>query len=216
MNLLKKGGWGKMWNRDLQSFEFLVNTYYAGSKIFRYPMIILILLGFTIPFHKGLSQEINRRFRHYTSLEELSQNTVDCILRDKSGFMWFGTWNGLNRFDRYHFTVYKTDNQGNSLSNNFVYSLSEDTCGNLWIGTKYGLNQYEFTHDRFRSFFHNEGDYNTLSDNQINAVCCDHEGFIWAGSSQNGLDKIKYDYKLQKRGEIYGNIYFTAMLLDET
>ncbi|MEI8224399.1 MAG: two-component regulator propeller domain-containing protein [Bacteroidota bacterium] len=163
-----------------------------------FPAVILLLPGLIIPFQISQSQEINLRFQHYTTLEDLSQNTVDCILRDKRGFMWFGTWNGLNRFDGYHFVVYKSDNQGNSLSNNFIYSLCEDTLGNLLIGTKYGLNQYDFKQDRFRNYFHDDIDSNTLAENQINAVFCDNEGFIWAGTNQNGLDKILFDYKQQK------------------
>lgn len=53
---------------------------------------VKLVLGLTFAFYHVNSQDINRRFRHYTTLEELSQNTVDCILRDKRGFMWFGTW----------------------------------------------------------------------------------------------------------------------------
>jgi signal transduction histidine kinase/ligand-binding sensor domain-containing protein/DNA-binding response OmpR family regulator len=160
-----------------------------------YIMFLLGLFGIVLP---SFSQDINRRIRHYTTLEDLSQNTIDCILRDSRGFMWFGTWNGLNRFDGYHFTIYKADNQVNSLSNNFVYSLSEDNHGNLWIGTKSGLNQFDFTHDVFRSFYHDDQDFNTLGDNQINAVYCDQEGFIWAGTKNSGLDKIQYDYVQQR------------------
>ncbi len=165
---------------------------------------ILVFVGLVsaFPVQDILSQEINRRFQHYTTLEELSQNTVDCILRDKRGFMWFGTWNGLNRFDGYYFTVYKSDNESNPLSNNFIYSLGEDTCGNLWIGTKYGLNLFDFSHDLFLSFLHDEADFNSLADDQINAVYCDKEGYIWAGTNQGGLDRIKFDYQQQKIEQI--------------
>lgn len=112
--------------------------------------------------------------------------------------MWFGTWNGLNRFDGYQFTIYKADNEDNSLSSNFVYSMCEDIHGNLWIGTKNGLSQFDFIHDEFRNFYHDDQDFNTLGDNQVNAVYCDERGIIWAGTKQSGLDKIEYDYVKQK------------------
>lgn len=178
-------------------------TVFRGWFKSGHPSYILFLLGLFGIVMSSFSQDINRRIRHYTTLEDLSQNTIDCILRDSRGFMWFGTWNGLNRFDGYHFTVYKADNQANSLSNNFVYSLCEDNHGNLWIGTKSGLNQFDFTHDVFRSFYHDDQDFNTLGDNQINAVYCDREGFIWAGTKNGGLDKIAYDYTQQKIMKIW-------------
>ncbi len=162
-------------------------------------LLMLALWGIFVP---AFSQDINRRIRHYTTLEDLSQNTVDCILRDSRGFMWFGTWNGLNRFDGYHFAIYKADNQAGSISNNFIYSLSEDIYGNLWIGTRNGLNSFDFTHDVFRSFYHDDQNFNSLADNQINAVYCDNKGLIWAGTRNNGLDKIEYDYTSHKTVKI--------------
>ncbi len=176
-------------------------TFFSGSAAcYKWVIFLAAFMVCTVPFY---GQDINRRIRHYTTLEELSQNTIDCIWRDSRGFMWFGTWNGLNRFDGYHFTTYKADNRANSLSNNFIYSLCEDNYGKLWIGTKYGLNQYDFTHNLFRSFYHDRNDFNTLGENQINAVYCDHEGFIWAGTAKSGLDKIKYDYRKNKIEQIW-------------
>ena len=71
------------------------------------------------------------RISYLTSDEGLSQNTVDCILKDSRGFMWFGTWNGLNRYDGYTFKVYKKEDNLHSLSSNFIHSMCEDTEGNL-------------------------------------------------------------------------------------
>ena len=93
--------------------------------------IILLFIGFLT-----LSgQEVNLRFQHITSEQGLSQNTIGCMLQDSRGFMWFGTWNGLDRYDGYNFLTFKSENQQGGLSNNFIYSICEDKEGNIWAGT---------------------------------------------------------------------------------
>jgi ligand-binding sensor domain-containing protein/signal transduction histidine kinase/CheY-like chemotaxis protein/AraC-like DNA-binding protein len=138
------------------------------------------------------AQNINLRFQHYTSDNGLSQNTVDCILKDSHGFMWFGTWNGLNRFDGYSFVVYKSENLPNSLSNNFIYAICEDKNGNLWVGTKNGLNKFDYSRNKFTRYFFEKDNPNSLPDNTILSLTCDCNGLIWIGTS-NGLCTINID-----------------------
>ena len=92
------------------------------------------------------------RFLHYTADHGLSQNMIDCILKDSKGYMWFGTWNGLNRFDGYSFVVYR-QNQRNKdgIINNFIHALAEDRFGNIWVGTGAGLCVYIYKKDRFKT-----------------------------------------------------------------
>ena len=74
--------------------------------------------------------------QHYSILNGLSQNTVMAILQDKQGFMWFGTWDGLNRFDGYTFTVYKAMKDGALAQvNNRVECIFEDEAEQIWWGT---------------------------------------------------------------------------------
>ena len=76
--------------------------------------------------------------------EGLSQLSVLKIHQDKSGFMWFATRNGLNRYDGNSFVVYKHSNGDSlSLSSNHVTALAEDDRGNLWVGTMNGLNRMD-------------------------------------------------------------------------
>ncbi len=130
------------------------------------------------------------RISFLTSDEGLSQNTVDCILKDSRGFMWFGTWNGLNRYDGYSFKVYKKEDTPHSLSSNFIYTVCEDTQGNLWIGTRNGLNLLDFKKDRFINFLHDSLNQGSIAGNWINILICDPEGAIWIGTNGSGLDKI--------------------------
>lgn len=76
---------------------------------------------------------------YFRSLEVengLSQNMVYCIIQDACGFMWFGTQDGLNRYDGQNFRVYKKDpSNANSIGSNSLFSMLEDKKGMIWLGT---------------------------------------------------------------------------------
>lgn len=135
----------------------------------------------------------NLRFEHITSDNGLSQNTVMCILQDSRGFMWFGTWNGLNRFDGYSFKTFKSSAQNSALSNNFIYSICEDQRGDLWIGTKNGLNRFLYAKNKFVNYFHDPDDPNSISSDWIKSVVCDNKGRIWIGTAEHGVDCLTPD-----------------------
>lgn len=94
------------------------------------------------------SQDIS--FRTYEVENGLSHNTVSCILQDDKGFMWFGTKDGLNRFDGYDFKLYKNDLiQNHGLESNFIRSLHEFD-GYIWVGTDNGLFRYSKETESFK------------------------------------------------------------------
>ncbi|HJX70505.1 MAG TPA: two-component regulator propeller domain-containing protein [Bacteroidales bacterium] len=116
--------------------------------------------------------------------------------------MWFGTWNGLNRFDGYTFTIFKQNpDERISLSNNFIYSMCEDKSGNLWIGTASGLNVYLCEEDKFIVFRHQPVNQQTIISNRINAIITDRNGDIWIGTD-HGADK----FSISEKGDIVGEI----------
>ena len=84
-----------------------------------------------------LSPGQHLRFERISLEQGLSQSTVFSMLQDSQGFMWFGTEDGLNKYDGYTFTIYKHDpDNPNSLSSNAVSAIYEDQEGMLWIGTE--------------------------------------------------------------------------------
>lgn len=93
------------------------------------------------------------KFKHLSLKEGLSQSSVVCILQDHKGFLWFGTRDGLNRYDGYSFKNYRYNSQDSgSLSNSNIKSLYEDENNNLWIGTNNGLNKYISDKDCFKRY----------------------------------------------------------------
>jgi ligand-binding sensor domain-containing protein/signal transduction histidine kinase len=130
------------------------------------------------------------RFDRMSIAEGLSQSTVECILQDRKGFVWFGSEDGLNRFDGYSFTVFRHDPQeSNSLSSNYVRCLLEDQTGGLWIGTwGGGLDRLDPETGQFTHHRHDPDDRHSLSHDNILCLYEDRSGQLWVGTAGGGLD----------------------------
>lgn len=81
-------------------------------------------------------------FKHIGIEEGLSNSTIECIFQDYRGFIWFGTRDGLNRYDGKQITVYKKTADSNSISDNYIRCIYERDDHTLWIGTSNGLNMF--------------------------------------------------------------------------
>jgi two-component system sensor histidine kinase ChiS len=161
----------------------------------------------SFPPSAGASQAITGHsiaFEHISVEQGLSQATVYAILQDSLGFMWFGTLDGLDKYDGYQFTVYRHDPQdSHSLSSNTIHALYEDSTGALWIGTRNGLNRLALSDvegfDRETENAHGEGaftryqhrpdDPSSLSDDYVYTVYEDGLGTLWVGT-RNGLNRL--------------------------
>jgi len=152
----------------------------------------LLWLLFHLAGTTAFSQKQQIRFAHLSTEQGLSQSNVTCILQDTRGFMWFGTRDGLNKYDSYTFTVYKnTAGDPGSLSNNFITSIIEDKQGRLWIGTwGGGLNQFDSKKGRFTRYGHDQRRRGGLSSDFINSLMQDSQGNIWIGTNGGGLDML--------------------------
>jgi signal transduction histidine kinase/ligand-binding sensor domain-containing protein/AraC-like DNA-binding protein len=130
------------------------------------------------------------RFKHINRNDGLSQSNVTCILQDYKGFMWFGTRDGLNRYDGYTITVYRNDPSNvRSLSHNYIRTIYEDKQHRLWIGTEDGgLSLYNRTTDDFTNYLHNPRDTRSISSNKVRAIAEDSKGRLWIGTGGGGLN----------------------------
>ncbi len=124
------------------------------------------------------------RFDQISIEQGLSQSSVRVIFQDSRGFLWFGTEDGLNRYDGYAFKTYKPDPDApNSLSDRWITSIVEDKEGTLWIGTRLGgLNHYDPRTEQFTHFLHDDEDPSSLSDNHINVLYLDRNDNLWIGT----------------------------------
>jgi ligand-binding sensor domain-containing protein/serine phosphatase RsbU (regulator of sigma subunit) len=137
------------------------------------------------------------KFNHIGREKGLSQSVVNCVLQDHNGFMWFGTQEGLNRYDGYTFKVYKRiPGDSTSLSNNFIYSLCEDNLGNIWIGTNGGgVNVLNPATDKFAHYAAAKGKRGALTNNIVRSIVMDAQNRIWVGTDA-GLNL--FDRKTQQ------------------
>src|SRR5687768_2437317 len=81
--------------------------------------------------------------KYLTIDDGLSDNSVTCLLKDRYGFLWAGTANGLNRYDGFSFRIFKHSDEPSSISHNRILKVFEDSRGDLWVGTGFGLNRYD-------------------------------------------------------------------------
>jgi ligand-binding sensor domain-containing protein/signal transduction histidine kinase len=126
------------------------------------------------------------------SLEQgLSDSTVFCMLQDSQGFMWFGTHDGLNKYDGYDFEVYRHDPEAlHSLSNSDVRCLHEDQSGTLWIGTNGGgLNRLDRQNERFIHYQSDPDNPHSLSNDVVKVIYEDRFGVLWIGT-EDGLNRF--------------------------
>jgi ligand-binding sensor domain-containing protein/signal transduction histidine kinase len=138
----------------------------------------------------------NLYFRHFTDKQGLSQNTVSCITQDNFGFIWFGTEDGLNRYNGYNVDVFKHDPSDNrTISQSNIRCMFEDNDDALWIGTDDGLNLFERTTETFVHYRYDFKNSNSISSNVISGITQDKNGLLWIGTN-NGLNS--FDVKNNK------------------
>jgi DNA-binding NtrC family response regulator/ligand-binding sensor domain-containing protein len=126
-----------------------------------------------------------------TSIEHgLSESIVNAIIQDKQGFLWFGTQDGLNKFDGYGFKVYKAQpGDTTSLSTNYIITLYLDHSGLIWIGTAGGgLNKFDPATEQFTCYRHNPKDSSSISNDWIVTICENQQGNLWIGTAGGGLN----------------------------
>lgn len=146
-------------------------------------------------------------FNHLTIENGLSSNSVLSITQDATGFLWFGTRMGVNRYDGSRFKTYLfNEKDSNSLFNNNVISLFTDSKKNLWVGSSNGLCRYNEQQDAFERI-----NLTGTRNLNINSITEDRNGMIWVGTS-DGLFSVNYQktvsfkqYKVTGAGSIAGN-----------
>jgi diguanylate cyclase (GGDEF)-like protein len=122
----------------------------------------------------------------------LSQSAINAIVQDDKGYVWFGTQEGLNRYDGSELRIYDHEfDNPNSLSDGWIWSLTIGSDGTLWIGTQGGgLNRYNADTDDFTTFRHEDGNANSLSSDRVRVVFEDNQNMLWMGTDGGGLNRF--------------------------
>lgn len=149
------------------------------------------LAVFLLSFFTQSAFSQNFTFGHLTINQELSNNTIYAIVEDRDGFLWFGSRDGLNKYDGYEFTVFKSDPTDSlSLPGNNIQALFAHPGGDLWIGLRQaGLCILDRATQQFRvnPFMQVYDDWRSVS---VQAIFRDSRGYMWLGTSGRGVVRI--------------------------
>jgi len=170
----------------------------------------LIIISLIVSFLSVVTNGRSYYFRHYRNETGLSNNSVSACIQDRRGFIWFGTKEGLNRFDGFQFKIFlHNPSVSNCLSNNFITALCEDSVGWIWIGTSKGICFYKPDNDYFGVLKYKGKDIEEL----ILDVESDTKNCIWFTTS-SGV--YKYEKESNKLSFYPSNGSFAPVNIDLT
>lgn len=182
----------------MSRINFIFGIYLTVVK-----RIVILLAGLFFRLTTAHAQPYY--FRHYQVENGLSHNTVFCTTQDKHGFLWFGTKDGLNRFDGYQFKTFAIiSDQKASLTRDLILSLATDSKGTIWVGTQKGLYYFDAEREQFVAF--------ADTAHGINDIVFDKKGQLWfiADYTVN-----RYNFATGEHTEFPPKRYFNATSLCE-
>lgn len=143
-------------------------------------LLFFLLSGYFVDAFSQLS------FDHLSVSHGLSQSTVLSICKDSRGYMWFGTRDGLNRYDGRTIKTYRHDDkkQTSISADDYIYVITKFKDNSLWIGTQNGLNCYHPETDTFEKIYHNEKAPSSISGNAVTSIYEAKNGKIWLGTNK--------------------------------
>jgi ligand-binding sensor domain-containing protein/signal transduction histidine kinase len=137
----------------------------------------------SVPAQAGAPRSL--RFEHLGLEQGLAQETVKTILQDRTGFMWFGTQGGLNRYDGYRIRAFRSDPADpGSLPDNYVLASHEDGEGRLWFGTRGGLARFDEAKQKFVRYPFVSGSEPVARNRAVAAIAGDGAGGLWVGTGE--------------------------------
>jgi signal transduction histidine kinase/ligand-binding sensor domain-containing protein/DNA-binding NarL/FixJ family response regulator len=191
---------GKLQVSDSISLSGNDVIFYAKS-ILRQHFILAILC--LIPLF--LTAQYRTNVHSISRREGLSNGAVNTIVKDAEGYIWFGTWNGLNRYDGSNIITYLPGSNSSSIHNHVIRELYPDASGPIWILTNKGVGLYDNIHDRFTSYFNKESEQinyeNDIaichSDSYGTLVSVFGHGIFRYDSTRREFNKIIFDQNSQ-------------------
>ncbi len=162
----------------------------------KFLVLVLFFANVWLTVLKSYGQKIE--FEHLSIAQGLPSNYVTSVVQDKYGMMWFGTFNGLVRFDGYNYKVFLHNEKDSlSLADNLIRSLHLTAGGNLIVANEnHGFSIFDFETEHFTRYMHIENNKNSLSNNNIISVLVDSKGIIWIGTWEgiNRFDPVRKSF----------------------
>lgn len=162
-----------------------------------------------------LSQDIDYEFARLSIRDGLSHNSVYSIIQDNYGYLWFGTQDGLNRYDGYNIKIFRSSVENKkSLSSSNFGKILVDKSGYYWFGTfGGGIDRYDPRTNTFKNFSYNPYDTTSISNNQVIFMYEDSRGNVWIGTPDGGLNMYnpendnftRYSYNQNDSNSLNGN-----------
>ncbi|MFT5750367.1 MAG: ligand-binding sensor domain-containing protein, partial [Ancylomarina sp.] len=150
----------------------------------------IVLFFFLLLAQSILAQHQHIQFKRLTINDGLSLSSVYCIFQDSKGFMWFGTEDGLNRYDGQNFTIYRSkSNDENSISYKWIETIIEDSRGKLWFASQGGLTHFDMETERFTQFSTLSDSDRRISNDTITQLFEDTYKKVWVGTNK-GFNRI--------------------------
>ena len=189
---------------------------YIRKKKIRWSLLIYLLLQVLIA--SGITPE-KLRFKHLTEENGLTNSYINCIGQDRNGFIWFGSENGLYRYDGYRFKHYlNLPGDTNSINSNTIFKLYTDTHHNLWVGTFMGIMRYDEEYDSFHDF-NLSTDFRDGYPVPTNGITEDTDSTVIISTDLGAfmIDPVNYTVKFIRSGSpgcLYAGNKITAYLID--
>ena len=163
-------------------------------------VILFLIISFVLSASEFVAQS-RVIFNQLTIEDGLSQSSVTCILQDKKGFMWFGTQDGLNRYDGYNIKIFKNNpGDSTSLTDNFIFSIYEDQPGTLYIETQSGtFHRYNPRSESFQVVIKDSLNLDQAKVSSVGALLQESTGIRWTGGLSKGTGLERFDTKTGKK-----------------
>jgi len=149
-----------------------------------------LLLIFLMLAQLLMAHQQHIQFKRLTINDGLSLSSVYCIFQDSKGFMWFGTEDGLNRYDGQNFTIFRSNrDDNNSVVDKWIEQVFEDSRGKLWFASQGGLTHFDMETEKFTQFTSYSDLGRRLSNDTITQIFEDKNKRLWVGTT-NGLNLV--------------------------
>ncbi|WP_162096787.1 two-component regulator propeller domain-containing protein [Anaerophaga thermohalophila] len=167
-------------------FFMLISSFRSFTNKNFFPVFLFFFSFLALPT-TGVSQYEHFRFDYLTTRSGLSQNHVNCIFQDHDGFIWIGTYNGLNRYDGYNIKSFHSSDDSDGLTQDAINVIFQDSQGFIWIGTDLGLNKYNPSNGIFSHYYNLNPDSTLNVENNIRTIYEDSNANLWVGFYGGGI-----------------------------